>query len=58
MFDDVQQIEAGVLDVGYVDAGPAHGQPVLLLHGWPYDILSYADVVPALVVAGYRVVVP
>src|SRR5215211_6604640 len=54
----VRQIAAGVLDVGYVDVGPSNGQPVMLLHGWPYDIHSYADVAPALGAAGYRVVVP
>jgi pimeloyl-ACP methyl ester carboxylesterase len=54
----VRQIEAGVLDVGYVDAGPPGGQPVVLLHGWPYDIHAYAEVAPALATAGYRVVVP
>src|SRR3954470_14537547 len=54
----LHQIEAGVLDVGYVEAGPANGQAVLLLHGWPYDIYSYAEVAPALAAAGYRVVVP
>ena len=54
----VRQIRAGVLDVGYVDAGPADGAPVLLLHGWPYDIHSYAEVVPLLAAAGYRVIVP
>jgi pimeloyl-ACP methyl ester carboxylesterase len=54
----VKQIEAGVLDVGYADAGPADGPAVLLLHGWPYDIHSYADVSPKLAAAGYRVVVP
>src|SRR5262249_36559366 len=54
----VQQVEAGVLDVGYVDVGPPDGQPVVLLHGWPYDIHSYADVVPALDAAGYRAIVP
>jgi pimeloyl-ACP methyl ester carboxylesterase len=54
----VEQIEAGLLDVGYVEAGPANGQPVVLLHGWPYDIHSYADVAPALGTAGYRVIVP
>lgn len=54
----VQQIEAGVLDVGYVDVGPPNGQAVVLLHGWPYDIHSYAEVALALGTAGYRVVVP
>src|SRR3954462_9102413 len=57
-FGPVHQIDAGVLDVGYVEAGPANGQAVLLLHGWPYDIHSYAEVAPALATAGYRVVVP
>jgi pimeloyl-ACP methyl ester carboxylesterase len=57
-FGPVEQVEAGLLDVGYVEAGPANGQPVVLLHGWPYDIHSYADVTPALAAAGYRVVVP
>jgi pimeloyl-ACP methyl ester carboxylesterase len=57
-FGPVQQVEAAVLDVGYVEAGPSNGQPVVLLHGWPYDIHSYADVTPALAAAGYRVVVP
>jgi len=47
-----------VLDVGYVDIGPPGGRAVLLLHGWPYDIHSYADVAPALAAAGYRVIVP
>jgi pimeloyl-ACP methyl ester carboxylesterase len=54
----VKQIEAGVLDVGYTDAGPAAGRPVILLHGWPYDIHSFADAAPLLVSAGYRVIVP
>jgi pimeloyl-ACP methyl ester carboxylesterase len=54
----VRQIEAGVLDVGYVDLGPPDGRPVVLLHGWPYDIHSYAEVAPALGASGYRVVVP
>jgi pimeloyl-ACP methyl ester carboxylesterase len=54
----VRQIEAGVLDVGYVDVGPPDGQAVVLLHGWPYDIHSYAEVALALGAAGYRVVVP
>jgi pimeloyl-ACP methyl ester carboxylesterase len=54
----VAQIDAGVLNVGYVDAGPPDGPAVLLLHGWPYDIHSYADVVPLLTASGYRVIVP
>ncbi|HVK47092.1 MAG TPA: alpha/beta fold hydrolase, partial [Pseudobacter sp.] len=54
----VKQINAGVLNIGYVDAGPANGQPVILLHGWPYDINSFAEVTPMLVAAGYRVIVP
>ncbi|HZM41277.1 MAG TPA: alpha/beta hydrolase [Acidimicrobiales bacterium] len=57
-FGPVQQIDAGRLDVGYVERGPSDGQPVVLLHGWPYDIHSYAEVAPALGAAGYRVVVP
>jgi pimeloyl-ACP methyl ester carboxylesterase len=54
----VTQIDAGVLNVGYVEAGPATGRPVLLLHGWPYDIHSYDAVAPLLAAAGYRVIVP
>jgi len=54
----VAQIDAGVLNVGYVYAGPPDGPAVLLLHGWPYDIHSYADVVPLLTARGYRVIVP
>jgi pimeloyl-ACP methyl ester carboxylesterase len=54
----MQQVEAGPLNVGYAEAGPAGGPAVLLLHGWPYDIYSYADVTPALASAGYRVIVP
>jgi pimeloyl-ACP methyl ester carboxylesterase len=57
-FGPLKQIDAGLLDVGYVEAGPDNGQPVVLLHGWPYDIHSYADVTPALATVGYRVVVP
>jgi pimeloyl-ACP methyl ester carboxylesterase len=56
--DDVKQIDAGLLNVGYADVGPANGPVVLLLHGWPYDIQSYAQVVPLLTARGYRVVVP
>ncbi|SFB85758.1 alpha/beta hydrolase fold [Bosea sp. CRIB-10] len=47
-----------MLDVGYAEAGPADGPPVLLLHGWPYDIHSYVEVAPVLARAGYRVLVP
>ena len=54
----VSQIDAGVLNVGYVDDGPADGPAVVLLHGWPYDIHSYVDVVPLLTAAGHRVIVP
>jgi pimeloyl-ACP methyl ester carboxylesterase len=54
----LKQIDAGLLDVGYVDTGPQHGQPVVLLHGWPYDIHSYAEAASMLGVAGYRVIVP
>jgi pimeloyl-ACP methyl ester carboxylesterase len=54
----VRQIDAGDLDVGYVDVGPATGRAVLLLHGWPYDIHSFAEVIPILAEAGYRVVIP
>lgn len=57
-FGAVKQIRAGDLDIGYVDAGPVSGKPVLLLHGWPYDIHCYADVVPILAAAGYRIIVP
>src|SRR5712672_3168053 len=54
----LKQIDAGVLNVGYAEAGPADGPAVLLLHGWPYDIHSYVDVAPLLAAAGYRVIVP
>src|SRR5262245_2562127 len=54
----LKQIDAGVLNVGYAEAGPADGPPVLLLHGWPYDIHCYAEVAPLLASAGYRVLVP
>src|SRR4051812_25994796 len=57
-FAAVKQIEAGVLNVGYAEAGPPDGAPVLLLHGWPYDIHTYVDVAPLLASAGYRVIVP
>jgi len=57
-FDKLRQIEAGDLSVGYADVGPRDGSAVLLLHGWPYDIHSYADVAPSLATEGYRVIVP
>jgi pimeloyl-ACP methyl ester carboxylesterase len=57
-FGPLKQIDAGVLNVGFVEAGPANGTPVILLHGWPYDIHSYVDVAPLLASKGYRVVVP
>lgn len=57
-FGPIRQIDAGVLKVGYVEVGPPDGPPVLLLHGWPYDIHSYDEVVPLLAAAGRRVIVP
>lgn len=57
-FGPLKQIHAGELDVGYAEVGPKEGTPVLLLHGWPYDIYSFVDVAPALAAAGYRVLVP
>ncbi|TCW09378.1 pimeloyl-ACP methyl ester carboxylesterase [Raoultella sp. BIGb0138] len=57
-FEHIQQINAGDLNIGYVDMGPRDGQAVILLHGWPYDIHSYAVVAPALAEKGFRVIVP
>ncbi|HKA87060.1 MAG TPA: alpha/beta hydrolase [Haliangiales bacterium] len=57
-FGPVKQIEAGLLNIAYVDVGPAGGPAVILLHGWPYDIHSYIDVAPLLASAGYRAIVP
>src|SRR6267154_3891198 len=57
-FGPLKQIDAGVLNVGYAEAGPTNGPAVMLLHGWPYDIHSYVDVAPRLAQAGYRVIVP
>jgi len=57
-FGPIKQIDAGLLNIGYAEAGPANGRPVLLLHGWPYDIHSYVDVAPILAAKGFRVVVP
>ena len=57
-YSTLKQINAGVLNVGYAEVGPASGKPVILVHGWPYDIHSYVDVAPLLAKAGYRVIVP
>jgi pimeloyl-ACP methyl ester carboxylesterase len=57
-FGTIKQINAGLLNVGYAEAGPANGPAVILLHGWPYDIHSFVDVAPLLASAGYRVIVP
>ena len=57
-FAPLKQIDAGVLNNGYAEAGPGDGPAVILLHGWPYDIYSYVDVTPLLAQAGYRVIVP
>jgi pimeloyl-ACP methyl ester carboxylesterase len=57
-FGALKQIEAGALNIGYAESGPASGRPVLLLHGWPYDIHAFAEVAPILAAAGYRVIVP
>jgi pimeloyl-ACP methyl ester carboxylesterase len=57
-FAALKRIDAGMLNVGYAEAGPENGPAVILLHGWPYDIHSYVDVAPLLAAAGYRVVVP
>lgn len=57
-FATLKQVKAGVLDIGYAEAGPAHGPVVICLHGWPYDIHSFVDVAPLLADLGYRVIVP
>ncbi len=57
-FPPLRQADAGPLSIGYVDMGPANGAPVILLHGWPYDIYSFADAAPLLVKAGHRVIIP
>src|SRR6185369_16896001 len=57
-FGALKQIDAGVLNVAYAEAGPGNGPVVILLHGWPYDIHSFVDVAPILASAGYRVIVP
>jgi pimeloyl-ACP methyl ester carboxylesterase len=57
-FGPLKQINAGTLNIGYAEAGPTNGPVVILLHGWPYDIYSFAEVTPLLASAGYRVIVP
>ncbi|MGN6447285.1 MAG: alpha/beta fold hydrolase [Brucella intermedia] len=57
-FKTLKQVKAGVLNIGYAEAGPKDGPAVLLVHGWPYDIYSFVDVAPILASAGYRVIVP
>src|ERR1700761_1094826 len=57
-FENIRSIKAGTLDISYAEAGPQNGPVVILLHGWPYDIYSFADVTPLLTAAGYRVIVP
>src|SRR5258705_2560153 len=57
-FDQTKQINAGELNVGYAESGSEKNQAVILLHGWPYDIHSFADVAPLLVSQGYRVIIP
>jgi pimeloyl-ACP methyl ester carboxylesterase len=57
-FGPLKQVDAGLLNVGYAEAGPADGPVVILLHGWPYDIHSFVDVAPLLAWAGFRVIVP
>src|SRR3954471_24977750 len=57
-FGPLKQIDAGLLSVAYAEAGPADGPPVLLLHGWPYDIYSFGEVAPLLGARGFRVLAP
>ncbi|MFM0515748.1 alpha/beta fold hydrolase, partial [Paraburkholderia sp. RL17-373-BIF-A] len=57
-FDNLKQINAGTLSIGYAEAGPQNGPVVILLHGWPYDIYAFAEVMPLLAAAGYRVIAP
>ena len=57
-FSSIKHVRTDVLDIAYAEEGPANGKPVLLLHGWPYDIYSFVDVAPILAAAGYRVIIP
>ena len=54
----LRRLDAGDLNVAFVDAGPPHGPPVILLHGWPYDIHAFDEVAPLLTARGLRVIVP
>jgi pimeloyl-ACP methyl ester carboxylesterase len=58
MLGPIRQVDAGVLNIGYVEMGPASGAPILLFHGWPYDIHAFAEAAPLLAAKGYRVIVP
>lgn len=58
LLGELRQVDAGVLSIGFADLGPGDGPPVILLHGWPYDIHTYAEVAPLLTAKGYRVIVP
>lgn len=58
MFDTLRQIDAGALNVGYVEVGPATGPVVIHLHGWPYDIHSFLEAAPLLTAKGFRVIIP
>ncbi|MGK5731946.1 alpha/beta fold hydrolase [Streptomyces sp. URMC 124] len=57
-FPPLKKVRAGLLEIGYAEMGPAHGTPVICLHGWPYDIHSFVDVAPLLAAEGHRVIVP
>src|SRR5580698_5506274 len=57
-FPSLKQIDAGLLNIGYAEAGPVDGPAVVLLHGWPYDIHSFVDVAPILAAAGFHVIIP
>jgi hypothetical protein len=57
-FDSLKHVDAGLLNVAYVEAGPTDGRPVILLHGWPYDIHAFVDATPMLASAGFRVLIP
>lgn len=57
-FAEVKQVDAGLLNLGYAETGPADGPPIILLHGWPYDIHSFVEVAPLLAAQGYRAIMP